>query len=78
MGTIDPALVGTPWRRRADIPADRPQTHPHADVTFAEAQRRKEIYLGKLRELESEVKSGRLVDKEAAYNEFFSPCEGTS
>jgi hypothetical protein len=42
------------------------------DISYAEAQRKKEIYLGKLRQLEFEVKSGKLGDLQTMYAETFN------
>jgi hypothetical protein len=71
-GSIDPALVGSAWRRGnrlaqldADVPGD-------ADISFAEAQRRKEAALARLRELEFEQKSGRLCDVAIVHSEVFA------
>jgi len=76
-GSIDASLIGTPWRKRAlgrksaktgEKPAKTTQKPPNLANTvnslesYAEAQRRKENYLARLRQLEFEVKSGRLVD----------------
>jgi hypothetical protein len=69
-GSLDPALVGTPWRRGnqlADLDADVPTD----GISFAEAQRQKEIWLAKLRELEFHVKSGRLCDAAVVHSELF-------
>ena len=77
-GSIDPALVGTPWRRRK--PTRNAAQVPHDEapdgVTFLEAQRRKEHYLAELRRLEFEVKSGRLVDGEKVRTETFNLARG--
>lgn len=70
-GSIDPSLVGTPWRagnRAATAVAGAPSG---AGASFAEAQRIKENYLAKLRQLEFEVKSGALMDADAAKSAVF-------
>lgn len=66
-GSLDPALVGTPWRKRQEPKPRREKSAdaPHSDIDYAEALRRKEVYLAKLRELEFDVKSGRLVEADA-------------
>jgi hypothetical protein len=66
-GSIDQSLVGTPWRKQNSSrpPANSDGgavTESNELVSHAEAQRRKENYLARLRQLEFEVKSGRLVD----------------
>ncbi|MGA0595410.1 hypothetical protein [Enterovirga sp. CN4-39] len=79
-GTIDPALVGTPWRdgNKGRVQAANSGAHdaqPLQDgpqlLSFAEAQTKKENYLAKLRELEFEIKSGRLVDAERVQSSVF-------
>lgn len=69
-GSIDPALVGTPWRERperADKGADNtpPVRTDDGLVSYAEAQTRKENYLAKLRQLEYEIKAGQYVEAAA-------------
>lgn len=57
-GSIDPRLVGTPWRKH------KGEVRPANGglESFAEAQRKKENFLALLRQLEFEIKSGRLVE----------------
>jgi len=86
-GTIDPSLAGTPWRKgnqkprtqaadgadtadKQEGPQGTAQTGPKM-LSLYEAQTRKENYLAKLRELEFEVKSGRLVDGEQVQKAVF-------
>lgn len=62
-GSIDEGLVGTPWRRRDKRDGKYWQVANEAGlVSYPEAQRVKENYLARLRQLEFEVKSGRLVE----------------
>ena len=76
-GTIDPSLVGTPWRKRnADGPRKGSASAPDDKrdetlVSHSEASRRKENYLARLRQLEFEIKSGKLVDADAAKKAVF-------
>jgi hypothetical protein len=73
-GTISEELVGTLWRKRADKGAakgaESADTRRAPTATFAESQCVKEFYLGKLRQLEFEVKSGRLIAADAVESEF--------
>lgn len=74
-GTIDPALVGTPWRESArGRGAGGAQGNEDAMPlrSYSEAQRFKENYLAKLRQLEFEVKSGKLVDRAIVEKEVFA------
>jgi hypothetical protein len=72
-------LVGTPWRQRADKGADdrvderidRLDSRKPEDLSYSDAQRIKEIYLGKLRKLEFQKKSGELVDLRLIENAIF-------
>ena len=75
-GSINPGLVGTPWRdgNRSDEPSAPPSpAAPPLEAldTYAGAQRSKENYLAKLRQLEFEVKSGRLVAADGVRNAVF-------
>lgn len=83
-GSIDPSLAGTPWRKGNGAGHGEPagaggliqgQSNGAALSgleTYAEAQRRKENYLAKLRELEFEIKSGRLVDAASVHKRIFT------
>lgn len=80
-GSVDPSLAKTPWREgnRANGGAQGAQdgeTKSEPLVSFMEAQRRKENYLARLRQLEFEIKSGRLVDAEAAKKTTFDLARG--
>jgi hypothetical protein len=70
------AVEGNPARPRQADKSVRARDHgpPPADGldSFVEAQRRKENYLARLRQLEFEVKSGRLVDAATVRNRFFA------
>lgn len=71
-GTIDPSLACTPWRERGANSSQGSQQDEGGElVSYAEAQRRKENYLARLRQLEFEIKSGKLVDAEAARKAVF-------
>lgn len=65
-GSLNPVLAGTPWRKGKIEP------NSEGMVSYAEAQRRKENYLALLRQLEFEVKSGRLIDADAVQTESFN------
>jgi hypothetical protein len=81
--SIDPALLGTPWRMRNATRAGPPATGPIAGTTgepatpgksglpYAEALRVKENYLAMLRRLEYEEKSGALVELSVAEGVIF-------
>ena len=65
-GTMDPALVGTPWRA-GNRDGNREKRGSRADpdegqVSFFDAQRRKEVALARLRELELAQKDGQLLN----------------
>lgn len=67
--SIDPALLGTPWRRgnaTAATGAGTAGTNPTGDnrggLAYSEALRVKENYLAMLRRLEYEEKSGSLIE----------------
>lgn len=73
--TIDPALVGSPWKGRnmkrrpgAGGAGDAPQA---GHGTLDEAIRRKETALATLREQEVAEKAGKLVDAAAVRTELF-------
>ena len=69
--SIDPALVGTPWRKgsaTSATPANENANNPLQSagggkgLSYAEALRLKENYLALLRRLEYEEKSGSLIE----------------
>jgi hypothetical protein len=60
--SLDPALVGTPWRHaNAKAVDDLPPTSAKG-LPYSEAIRLKENYLAMLRRLEYEEKSGALIE----------------
>jgi hypothetical protein len=68
-GSIDPLLVGTPWRKGNAIGANSSQGGRSLrllpndnDRSYSEAMRVKENYLALLRKLEYEEKSGSLIE----------------
>jgi hypothetical protein len=68
-----PGKPGKTRQRRQNPPKtdEQPPAGQNAYETYGEAQRRKESYLASLRQLEFEVKSGRLVDAATVRNQVF-------
>jgi hypothetical protein len=70
--SIDPAMLGTPWRMRNATGANGSlQEAGRGGLPYAEALRVKENYLAMLRRLEFEEKSGSLVELSVAEGVIF-------
>ncbi len=69
-GSLDPALVGTPWRV-GNFEPHTPARNVQDFVSFAEARRLKEAALAELRQLEVAERRGKLVNADIVRAEVF-------